>query len=143
MCVKIDIINPVRPYVLFKAEDDSIAAYLDTSNIEKGIRFFDRKDAEIENACASLKEWIKPLWDKWSVRADDVRHWLINTPIEQLVAEGCPKDIRLKVDNLKALTIFYKYSSRKLKQRFYTEMYDYGRKCFTDEERNYIAREKP
>ena len=74
--IRIDIINPVRPYVLYKAEDDSIAAYLDTSNIDKGVRFFDR--AVIENACACLKKWIKPLWDKWQNGYH--RDWLIETP---------------------------------------------------------------
>ena len=140
MCVKIDIINPVRPYVLFKAEDDSIAAYLDTSNIEKGIRFFGRKDEKIEEAYDSLKGWIKPLWDKWLAGGNDSRDWLIDTPIDQLVADGCPTEIRKVVDNLKALAIFYKYSSRKLTQRSYVEMYSYGRKRFTEEEKEYIGR---
>ena len=134
--IRIDIINPVRPYVLYKAEDDSIAAYLDTSNIDKGVRFFDR--AVIENACACLKKWIKPLWDKWQNGYH--RDWLIETPIDQLVADGCPTEIRKAVDNLKALAIFYKYSSRKLNQRGYTEMYGYGRERFTDEERDYIGK---
>ena len=121
--LRIDIINPVRPYVLFiDAADKCIDAYLDTSNIDKGIRFLGRKDAEIEEAYESLKRWIKPLWDKWLSGGKDCRDWLIYTPIEQLVAEGCPTQVQKVVDNLKALAIFYKYSSRKLKQRFYTEM---------------------
>jgi len=136
--IKIDIINPVRPYILFKAEDDSIAAYLDTSNIDKGIRFLGDTDEEIKEACTSLKGWIKPLWDKW--QRDYHRDWLIDTPIDQLVAEDCPVEIRKIVDNLKALAIFYKYSSRKLNQRGYTEMYGYGRERFTDEEREYIGK---
>ena len=139
--IKIDIINPVRPYVLFiDGVDNSIEAYLDTSNIDKGIRFLGDTDEEIKEACTSLKGWIKPLWDKWLAGGNDNRDWLIDTPIDQLVAEGCPTEIRKVVDNLKALAIFYKYSSRKLNQRGYTEMYDYGRKRFTDAERDYIGK---
>ena len=52
--IKIDIINPVRPYILFKAKDDRIRGYVDTHNIDKGIRFFGRKDEKIEEAYDSL-----------------------------------------------------------------------------------------
>jgi len=139
--LRVDIINPVRPYVLFiDGTEGCIDAYLDTSNIDKGIRFLGRKDAEIEEAYESLKRWIKPLWDKWLIGGNDCRDWLISTPIEQLVAVDCPTQVRKVVDNLKALAIFYKYSSRKRNQIGYTEMYDYGRKRFTDAEREYIGK---
>ena len=139
--IKIDIINPVRPYVLFKDdEDDRIRGYVDTHNIEKDIRFFGRKDEKIEDAYDSLQGWIKPLWDKWQNGGNDNRDWLINTPIDQLVTDGCPTEIRKVVDNLKALAIFYKYSSRKIEDDSYVEMYSYGDKEFTEEEREYVRR---
>ena len=138
--ITIDIINPVRPYILFKAEDDHIRGYVDTHNIDKGIRFFGRKDEKIEEAYDSLKGWIKPLWDKWQNGGNDNRDWLINTPIDQLVVDGCPTEIRKVVDNLKALAIFYKYSSRKIEDDSYVEMYSYGDKEFTEEEREYVRR---
>ena len=138
--ITIDIINPVRPYILFKAEDDHIRGYVDTHNIDKGIRFFGRKDEKIEEAYESLKGWIKPLWDKWLAGGNDNRDWLIDTPIDQLVADGCPTEIRKVVDNLKALAIFYKYSSRKIEDDSYVEMYSYGDKEFSEEEREYIRR---
>jgi hypothetical protein len=138
--ITIDIINPVRPYILFKAEDDHIRGYVDTHNIDKGIRFFGRKDEKIEEAYDSLKGWIKPLWDKRQNGGNDNRDWLINTPIDQLVVDGCPTEIRKVVDNLKALAIFYKYSSRKIEDDSYVEMYSYGDKEFTEEEREYVRR---
>lgn len=136
--IKIDIINPVRPYILFLNEDVELVGYVDTSNIDKGVRYMGDKNDEVEKSYESLKGWIKPLWDKW--QKDYHRDWLIETPIDQLVADGCPTEIRKAVDNLKALAIFYKYSSRKLNQRGYTEMYGYGRERFTDEEREYIGK---
>ena len=138
--ITIDIINPVRPYILFKAEDDHIRGYVDTHNIDKGIRFFGRKDEKIEEAYDSLKGWIKPLWDKWQNGGNDSRDWLIDTSIDQLVVDGCPTEIRNVVDNLKALAIFYKYSSRKIEDDSYVEMYSYGDKEFTEEEREYVRR---
>lgn len=141
MGVKIDIINPVRPYVLFiDGADNSIDAYLDTSNIDKSIRFIGHKDTEIEEAYEFLKGWIKPLWDKWLAGGNDCRDWLIDTPIDQLVAVGCPIQIQKVVDNLKALAIFYKYSSRKIEDDYYVEMYGYGRKDFSEEERKYVSK---
>ena len=138
--ITIDIINPVRPYILFKAEDDCIRGYVDTHNIEKGIRFFGRKDEKMEDAYDSLKGWILPLWDKWQNSGNDNRDWLIDTPIDQLVADGCPTEIRKVLDNLKALAIFYKYSSRKIEDDSYVEMYSYGDKEFSEEEREYVRR---
>ena len=141
MGVKIDIINPVRPYVLFKDDkDDSIEAYLDTSNIDKGIRFLGDKNEKIEDAYDYLQVCIKPLWEKWLSGGKDCRDWLIYTPIDQLVSGGCPPPLRKVVDNLKALAIFYKYSSRKIEDDYYVEMYGYGRKDFSEEERKYISK---
>ena len=65
---------------------------------------------------------------------------MIDTSIDQLVVDGCPTEIRKVVDNLKALAIFYKYSSRKIEDDSYVEMYSYGDKEFSEEEREYIRR---
>ena len=138
--IKIDIINPVRPYILFKRGDNALYGYVDTSNIDKGVRYMGHKNDEVESAYDSLKGWIKPLWDKCQKGENYHRDWLIDTPIDQLVAADCPDAVRKIVENLKALAIFYKYSNRKLKPKGYVEMYSYGRKRFTDEEREYIGK---
>ena len=146
--IKIDIINPVRPYILFKHKEDGFCGYVDTSNTACGVipidvlrEYYARHKEEMEKAYAQLQKWIKPLWDKWLAGGNDNREWLINTPIDQLVdAEHCPPEIRQVMDKLKSLAIFYKYSSRKLTQKSYVEMYSYGRKKFTEEEKVYIRR---
>ena len=145
--ITIDIINPVRPYIVFKHEKDGLCGYIDTSNTACGVvpidvlrEYYIKHKDEMEKAYVQLQGWILPLWDKWQNGGNDNRDWLIDTPIDQLVADGCPTEIRKVVDNLKALAIFYKYSSRKLTQRSYVEMYSYGRKRFTEEEKEYIGR---
>ncbi len=35
--IKIDIINPVRPYILFYHENDGLCGYVDTSNTACGV----------------------------------------------------------------------------------------------------------
>jgi len=145
--IEIDIINPVRPYILFEHKEDGFCGYVDTSNMACGVipvdvlreRYVKHKQ-EMEEAYAQLQGWIKPLWDKWLAGGNDNREWLINTPIDQLVIEGCPDGTRKIVENLKALAIFYKYSSRKIEGNSYVEMYSYGRKEFTEEEIVYIRR---
>lgn len=145
--IEIDIINPVRPYILFDHKEDGFCGYVDTSNMACGVIPVDvlreryvRHKEEMEEAYAQLQGWIKPLWDKWLAGGDGSREWLINTPIDQLVAEDCPDGTRKIVENLKALAIFYKYSSRKIEGNSYVEMYSYGRKEFTEEEIVYIRR---
>ena len=145
--IKIDIINPVRPYILFYHENDGLCGYVDASNTACGVvpidvlrEYYIKHKDEMEKAYVQLQGWILPLWDKWLAGGNDNRDWLIDTPIDQLVADGCPTEIRKVVDNLKALAIFYKYSSRKIEDDSYVEMYSYGDKEFTDEEREYVRR---
>ena len=124
-----------------------LCGYVDTSNTACGVvpidvlrEYYVKHKDEMEKAYAQLQGWILPLWDKWLAGGNDNRDWLINTPIDQLVADGCPTEIRKVVDNLKALAIFYKYSSRKIEDDSYVEMYSYGDKEFTEEEREYVRR---
>ena len=153
--ITIDIINPVRPYILFKNGKGLLCGYVDTSNTACGVipidvrkEYYARHKEDMEKAYARLQEWINPLWDKWQNGVGkgieigyENREWLINTPIDQLVdAEHCPPEIRQVVDELKALAIFYKYSSRKLEGDSFVEMYSYGRKQFTEVEQEYIRR---
>ena len=145
--ITIDIINPVRPYIVFKHEKDGLCGYIDTSNTACGVvpidvlrEYYIKHKDEMEKAYVQLQGWILPLWDKWQNGGNDNRDWLIDTPIDQLVADGCPTEIRKIVDNLKALAIFYKYSSRKIEDDSYVEMYSYGDKEFSEEEREYIRR---
>ena len=149
--IKINIINPVRPYIVFYHENDGLCGYLDTRFLDKGVRPIDtettlcakHKEAmELERS--ALQVGIKPLMDRWKNNSGldtgyNTQEWILNTPVEQMMDPECKVHIYWKaLNDLKALTFYHKYSRKKWleihDEKQFVELYMKGERDFSKEE---------
>ena len=70
--IKVDIINPTQPYIVFIHKKDGICGYIDTGFLCSGVKPIDKEQGnyikhkeELDRERVWLSVCLKPLWDKW------------------------------------------------------------------------------